>query len=205
MSVRAISWAYGQSLGSASQKAVLLHLAYLAREEDNCARPHVTRIQAETELSERTVRKALKALQDKGLIALGDQNLAAGHGNGDIVPANRRPKVWILRLTIAERLTDHDGSNHGMGPGTRARGTQCDQSGLVISRIQSSLRRRDGRMAGDRHHRWSMRVEREDRATQHRPASRPRTDRTWTTELQRHQPEKPANRSGETTRPSYGT
>lgn len=98
MSVRAISWAYGQSLGSASQKAVLLHLAYLAREEDNCARPHVTRIQAETELSERTVRKALKALQDKGLIALGDQNLAAGHGNGDIVPANRRPKVWILRL-----------------------------------------------------------------------------------------------------------
>ena len=66
MSVRAISWAYGQSLGSASQKAVPLHLAYLAR------------------------------------IALGDQNLAAVHGNGDIVPANRRPKVWILRL-------DHSG------------------------------------------------------------------------------------------------
>ena len=42
MSVRAISWAYGQNLGSASQKAVLLHLAYLAREEDNCAWPHVT-------------------------------------------------------------------------------------------------------------------------------------------------------------------
>lgn len=100
MSVRAISWAYGQNLGSASQKAVLLHLAYLAREEDNCAWPHVTRIQAETELSERTVRKALKALQDKGLIASGDQNLAAVHG--DIVPANRRPKVWILRL-------DHSG------------------------------------------------------------------------------------------------
>lgn len=102
MSVRAISWAYGQNLGSASQKAVLLHLAYLACEEDNCAWPHVTRIQAETELSGRTVHKALKALQDKGLIALGDQNLAAVHGNGDIVPANRRPKVWILRL-------DHSG------------------------------------------------------------------------------------------------
>lgn len=98
MSVRAISWAYGQNLGSAPQKAVLLHLAYLAREEDNCAWPHVTRIQAETELSERTIRKALKALQDKGLIALGDQNLAEGHGNGDIVPANHRPKVWTLRL-----------------------------------------------------------------------------------------------------------
>ena len=50
MSVRAISWAYGQNLGSTSQKAVLLHLAYLAREEDNCARPHLKRIQAETEL-----------------------------------------------------------------------------------------------------------------------------------------------------------
>ena len=102
MSVRAISWAYGRILVPHRKRQCCVHLAYLAREEDNCARPHVTRIQAETELSERTVRKALKALQDKGLIALGDQNLAAGHGNGDIVPANRRPKVWILRL-------DHSG------------------------------------------------------------------------------------------------
>ena len=120
MSVRAISWAYGQSLGSASQKAVPLHLAYLAREEDNCAWPHVTRIQAETELSGRTVHKALKALQDKGLIALGDQNLAAVHATATSCQRTVDPRSGSCDWTIAERLTDHDGSDHGMGPGTRA-------------------------------------------------------------------------------------
>lgn len=41
MSVRAVSWAYGLNLGSMTQKAVLLYLAYRAREEDNCAWPSV--------------------------------------------------------------------------------------------------------------------------------------------------------------------
>lgn len=57
MSVRAISWAYGLNLGSMTQKAVLLYLAYL-----------------------------------------GDQELAAVDFHGDVVPVNRRPKVWTLRL-----------------------------------------------------------------------------------------------------------
>lgn len=45
MSVRAVSWAYGLNLGSMTQKAVLLYLAYRAREEDNCAWPSVNLIQ----------------------------------------------------------------------------------------------------------------------------------------------------------------
>ncbi|MFQ7548401.1 MAG: hypothetical protein ACLRG3_03625 [Bifidobacterium adolescentis] len=53
MSVRAVSWAYGLNLGSMTQKAVLLYLAYRAREEDDCAWPSVNLIQVETELSER--------------------------------------------------------------------------------------------------------------------------------------------------------
>lgn len=32
------------------------------------------------------------------LIALGDQELAAVDFHGDVVPVNRRPKVWTLRL-----------------------------------------------------------------------------------------------------------
>ena len=98
MSVRAVSWAYGLNLGSMTQKAVLLYLAYRAREEDDCAWPSVNLIQVETELSERAVRKALRELRDKGLIALGDQELAAVDFHGDVVPVNRRPKVWTLRL-----------------------------------------------------------------------------------------------------------
>ncbi len=98
MSVRAVSWAYGLNLGSMTQKAVLLYLAYRAREEDNCAWPSVNLIQVETELSERAVRKALRELRDKGLIVLGDQELAAVDFHGDVVPVNRHPKVWTLRL-----------------------------------------------------------------------------------------------------------
>ena len=60
--------------------------------------PAVNLIQVETELSERAVRKALRELRDKGLIALGDQELAAVDFHGDVVPVNRRPKVWTLRL-----------------------------------------------------------------------------------------------------------
>lgn len=45
MSVRAVSWAYSLNLGSMTQKAVLLYLAYRAREEDNCAWPSVNLIQ----------------------------------------------------------------------------------------------------------------------------------------------------------------
>lgn len=45
MSVRAVSWAYGLNLGSMTQKAVLLYLAYRAREEDDCAWPSVNLIQ----------------------------------------------------------------------------------------------------------------------------------------------------------------
>lgn len=141
MSVRAVSWAYGLNLGSMTQKAVLLYLAYRAREEDNCAWPSVNLIQVETELSERAVRKALRELRDKGLIALGDQELAAVDFHGDVVPVNRRPKVWTLRLDAStesfngveraedvqtgihgKEMSDHDCGDHGMGPGTRARG-----------------------------------------------------------------------------------
>lgn len=54
MSVRAVPWAYGLNLGSMTQKAVLLYLAYRAREEDNCAWPSVNLIQVETERSVRS-------------------------------------------------------------------------------------------------------------------------------------------------------
>ena len=153
MSVRAVSWAYGLNLGSMTQKAVLLYLAYRAREEDDCAWPSVNLIQVETELSERAVRKALRELRDKGLIALGDQELAAVDFHGDVVPRSG-PCGWTLppnRLTASnvpgtfkrhtrEEASDHDCGDHGMGPGTRARGTQRDQSRALVSRFQSSLR-----------------------------------------------------------------
>ena len=78
MSVRAVSWAYGLNLGSMTQKAVLLYLAYRAREEDNCAWPSVNLIQVETELSERAVRKALRELRGQGTDRIGRSGTRGG-------------------------------------------------------------------------------------------------------------------------------
>ena len=100
MSFQALSWAYGLSLGSAPQKAVLIYLAQFAHEDGTCTWPSVLNIQVATELSERAVRKALRELQDKGLIMPGDQRHAALGKNGGTVPRGRRSKVWDLRLNM---------------------------------------------------------------------------------------------------------
>lgn len=107
MSNQALTWAFGLSLGSAAQKAVLLYLADAAHDDGTCAWPSVIKIRVATELSERAVRSALKALQERGLIVLGDQRHAALGCNGTTVPLNRRSKVWDLRLNMPVERFDH--------------------------------------------------------------------------------------------------
>lgn len=68
MSNQALTWVFGLSLGSAAQKSVLLYLADRAQEDGSCEWPDVVKVRVATELSERTVRAALKALQERGLI-----------------------------------------------------------------------------------------------------------------------------------------
>lgn len=107
MSNQALTWAFGLSLGSAAQKAVLLYLADAAHDDGTCAWPSVIKIRVAAELSERAVRSALKALQERGLIELGDQRHAALGRNGTTVPLNRRSKVWDLRLNMPVERFDH--------------------------------------------------------------------------------------------------
>ena len=107
MSNQALTWAFGLSLGSSAQKAVLLYLADAAHDDGTCAWPSVIKIRVATELSERAVRSALKSLQERGLIVLGDQRHAALGRNGTTVPLNRRSKVWDLRLNMPVERFDH--------------------------------------------------------------------------------------------------
>lgn len=100
MSNQALAWAFGLSLGSAAQKAVLLYLADRAQEDGSCAWPSVMRIRVATELSERSVRAALKALCERGLIVPGDQRHAALGRNNTVVPRNRRSRVWDLCMDV---------------------------------------------------------------------------------------------------------
>lgn len=67
MSIVALAWAKQQKTGSPARKAVLMVLADFA-DEDGKAWPSVRRIEEDTELSERTVRTAIKELKKAGLI-----------------------------------------------------------------------------------------------------------------------------------------
>ena len=69
MSVRAITWAFGQRVGAPMTKLVLLSLADHHNDETGTDPfPAIETIAAETEMNERSVRRYLEALEAAGLI-----------------------------------------------------------------------------------------------------------------------------------------
>lgn len=67
MSVYAVSWAKRQRTGDAVLKHVLIALADYADEDGFCW-PSQTRIAFDTELNDRTIRRALQKLEHKGFL-----------------------------------------------------------------------------------------------------------------------------------------
>ena len=98
MSNIALSWAFKCRVGNASAKAVLVYLADRADDDGTAAYPKIATIVNVTELSERTVRTALKTLQERGFIRRGDQRYARLGKGG----RNRLPQycqiVWDLAV-----------------------------------------------------------------------------------------------------------
>lgn len=98
MSNIALSWAFKCHVGNASAKAVLIYLADRADDDGTAAYPKIATIVNVTELSERTVRAALKTLQERGFIRRGDQRYARLGKGG----RNRLPQycqiVWDLAV-----------------------------------------------------------------------------------------------------------
>lgn len=91
MSNIALSWAFKCHVGNASAKAVLVYLADRADDDGTAAYPKIATIVAVTELSERTVRTALKTLQERGFIRRGDQRYARlGKADGTACPSTVR-------------------------------------------------------------------------------------------------------------------
>ncbi len=68
MSVQLIAWAYEQRVGSWTEKAVLLALANASNHHTGRCHPRIATIAFETELNEKTVRRALVKLTDKGYV-----------------------------------------------------------------------------------------------------------------------------------------
>lgn len=98
MSNIALSWAFKCHVGNASAKAVLVYLADRADDDGTAAYPKIATIVNVTELSERTVRAALKTLQERGFIRRGDQRYARlGKGGRNRLPQYCQV-VWDLAV-----------------------------------------------------------------------------------------------------------
>lgn len=78
MSHKAVTWAWEQSTGSPTRKAVLVSLADRHNKDTGRCDPSIARIAAETEFSERAVRKALSDLEEMGLIEREERRRADG-------------------------------------------------------------------------------------------------------------------------------
>ena len=112
MSNIALSWAFKCHVGNASAKAVLVYLADRADDDGTAAYPKIATIVNVTELSERTVRTALKTLQERGFIRRGDQRYARLGKGG----RNRLPQycqiVWDLAVETDPSTLKWIGETH---------------------------------------------------------------------------------------------
>lgn len=88
MSIQAVAWVLKQKVGDPTAKHVLLCLANYAGEDGENAFPSVSRLEKDTELSERTIREKLSWLVDKGFIKFGDQTISAAY-------AKRKDRVTV--------------------------------------------------------------------------------------------------------------
>jgi DNA-binding transcriptional ArsR family regulator len=68
MSFQLMAWAVKQTVGSGPEKAVLLALSNAANHHTGRCCPSIPRLAEETEFSEPTVKRALRALAEKGII-----------------------------------------------------------------------------------------------------------------------------------------
>ena len=95
MSIEAVAWATRADLTgklAAEHRLVLIVLADHADVEGANAWPSRARIASRLGTTERSVSRALAALERQGLIRRGNQALTKH------LPADRRPVVWQLRL-----------------------------------------------------------------------------------------------------------
>lgn len=78
MSVQALTWAINVRTGNPTAKAVLILLANRHNHDTGQCNPRISRLAADLECSERTVRRALDELETKGIISRGRAKLEDG-------------------------------------------------------------------------------------------------------------------------------
>ena len=132
MSNIALSWAFKCHVGNASAKAVLVYLADRADDDGTAAYPKIATIVNVTELSERTVRAALKTLQERGFIRRGDQRYARLGKGG----RNRLPQycqiVWDLAVESDPSTLEWIKETHTAEHDPKTMGNTVDPAASII-------------------------------------------------------------------------
>lgn len=105
MSFQAMAWAVKQSPAGSKEKFVLLMLANYASNENGDCHPSLTEICDATMLSRDSVIRALKSLEDVGLISV--EKKRVGRVN--------LPNTYTLNLHVVVAGSDHGGSRNVQG------------------------------------------------------------------------------------------
>lgn len=128
-----MTWALAQTTGNPTRKVVLLALADRASQDDWSCWPSQTTIANETELGERTVRRALLELEQLGLIGRVHRMRVGGRGRwSDMYTLAGGP----ARLSTADPSTGQSGRlntpvDNGVQPATDDRSTGHSGQGTV--------------------------------------------------------------------------
>lgn len=98
MSVRVMSLCYDARFGSANRKAVAVALADHANDQGADVYPSIARLVAKTELSERTVQRILRELEEIGIIVMDVRGGKGGLPKGT--------NEWHFDLTLLRNIAD---------------------------------------------------------------------------------------------------
>lgn len=136
MSIEAMRWAMDlelETLASPTARYVLLILGNYAGEDGKHAFPAIQTIARKTGFKERTVQKALRQLEDLGIVRLGNQAIVAAH----IDRPDKRPTVYDLALQScgsAGETAVEKGGDRGEPRSPRApAGRTSEQSGVNLT------------------------------------------------------------------------
>lgn len=125
MSVQAMTWAIEQQdIRDATARHVLLCLANYADADGKAAFPSTSRLEADTGLSESTIRRKLDVLEELGLIQKGNQAIVAAY----IDRGDRRPVCYDMVIKKRGVVV-----TPGDGRGVTVTGTGCHGDGNGVS------------------------------------------------------------------------
>jgi hypothetical protein len=116
MSWLAIAWSESAPVGDVYERAIITLMAHRANADGTGAFPSTPTLAKYAMCDERSIRRRLEVLRDRGLIAYGDQDLALK------IPARYRPKVYDLLIPFtwysAAQLVDvnRERGNQGLPP-----------------------------------------------------------------------------------------